>query len=178
MGGVQRRGGAGPVRAQPGAHRPGHGGGLDGAGQAGSARRGVRARACGHVHGPAVPGLRQRLAPALSLWRDGAPVFAEDGEALRYWVGGTLVTVAGATSICVPTINSFRRQVDFAAVPTTPTWGEDNKGRPCGRSPDPLRRCASSIGWRPPTPTPISCSPRSSPAGWPAWRSASTRRSR
>jgi glutamine synthetase len=64
----------------------------------------------------------------LSLWRDGAPVFAEDGEALRYWVGGTLVTVAGATSICVPTINSFRRQVDFAAVPTTPTWGEDNKG--------------------------------------------------
>ena len=61
VGGVQRRGGAGPVRAQPGAHRPGHGGGLDGAGQAGSARRGVRARACGHVHGPAVPGLRQRL---------------------------------------------------------------------------------------------------------------------
>jgi glutamine synthetase len=64
----------------------------------------------------------------LSLWRDGTSVFAQGGDTLRHWIGGTLATVAGATSICVPTINSYRRQVDFAAVPTTPTWGEDNKG--------------------------------------------------
>ncbi len=63
----------------------------------------------------------------LSLWRDGAPAFA-DGDTMNRWVAGCLATVAGATSICTPTINSFRRQVDFAAVPTTPTWGEENKG--------------------------------------------------
>ena len=115
----------------------------------------------------------------LSLWRDGAPVFAEDGEALRYWVGGTLATVAGATSICVPTINSFRRQVDFAAVPTTPTWGEDNKGG--GRTDDHPPRCVgarrASVGGR--RRQPLSrARRRSSPAGWPAWRSASTRPTR
>jgi glutamine synthetase len=64
----------------------------------------------------------------LSLWRDDAPVFTAQGGELRSWVGGSLATAAGAMSIHVPTINSFRRQVDFAAVPTTPTWGEDNKG--------------------------------------------------
>jgi glutamine synthetase len=64
----------------------------------------------------------------LSLWRDDAPVFAAGNDALRHWVGGSLATSAGALSICAPTINSFRRQVEFAAVPTTPTWGEDNKG--------------------------------------------------
>src|SRR5206468_2810115 len=66
----------------------------------------------------------------LSLWRDGVPVFADAAGAdiLRWWVGGCLATVAGATSILLPTINSYRRQVDFAAVPTTPTWGEENKG--------------------------------------------------
>jgi glutamine synthetase len=64
----------------------------------------------------------------LSLWRDGASVFDTDENALRLWVGGSLATISGAMSICAPTINSYRRQVDFAAVPTTPTWGEDNKG--------------------------------------------------
>ncbi len=34
----------------------------------------------------------------LSLWRDGAPAFA-DGDLIRHWVGGCLATVAGATSI-------------------------------------------------------------------------------
>lgn len=68
----------------------------------------------------------------LSLQRDGVPAFVdESGEptaTLRHWVGGYLATIDGATSILTPTINSFRRQVDFAAVPTTPTWAEDNKG--------------------------------------------------
>ncbi|HZN14277.1 MAG TPA: glutamine synthetase family protein [Acidimicrobiales bacterium] len=63
----------------------------------------------------------------LSLWRDGSPAFAE-GDLIRHWVAGSLATATGATSIYTPTINSFRRQVDFAAVPTTPTWGEENKG--------------------------------------------------
>jgi len=67
----------------------------------------------------------------LSLWRGGKPAFGPDGEGeklLRWWVAGCLATVHGATSILTPSINAFRRQVDFAAVPTTPTWGEENKG--------------------------------------------------
>ena len=101
---------------------------MDGAGQAGSRDAAYEHRRAVTFMARPFPVYGSGLHLHLSLWRDGAPVFAEDGEALRYWVGGTLVTVAGATSICVPTINSFRRQVDFAAVPTTPTWGEDNKG--------------------------------------------------
>ena len=86
----------------------------------------------------------------LSLWRGGAPAFEGGGEVLRHWVGGCVATVAGATSIYTPTINSFRRQVDFAAVPTTPTWGEENKGaafRTITRSSSLARvehRCASA----------------------------------
>jgi glutamine synthetase len=64
----------------------------------------------------------------LSLWREGAPAFSAGADTVRHWVGGSLATAAGAMSIFAPTINSFRRQVDFAAVPTTATWGEDNKG--------------------------------------------------
>ena len=30
-------------------------------------------------------------------------------------------------SILAPTVNSYRRMVGFAAAPTTPTWGEENK---------------------------------------------------
>jgi glutamine synthetase len=68
-----------------------------------------------------------------SLWRDGDAMFASqpDGtqsELLRHWIGGSIATIGGATSMLLPTINSFRRQVDFAAAPTTPTWGEENKG--------------------------------------------------
>jgi glutamine synthetase len=64
----------------------------------------------------------------LSLWREGQSVFGGSDNTLRHWVGGCMATVDGATSLLTPTINSFRRQVDFAAVPTTPTWGEENKG--------------------------------------------------
>jgi glutamine synthetase len=32
-----------------------------------------------------------------------------------------------AVSILAPTVNSYRRMVGFAAAPTTPTWGEENK---------------------------------------------------
>ena len=68
----------------------------------------------------------------LSLAQHGAPAFVDEhgvpSTTLRHWVGGYLATIDGATSVLTPTINSFRRQVDFAAAPTTPTWGEDNKG--------------------------------------------------
>jgi glutamine synthetase len=97
------------------------------------AKRALREAAFEHGHAVTfmarpLPVYGSGLHLHLSLWRGDAPVFAEGGDALRHWVGGSLATAAGATSIYVPTINSFRRQVDFAAVPTTPTWGEDNKG--------------------------------------------------
>lgn len=63
----------------------------------------------------------------LSLWRDRQRAFGPDAPALRHWLGGTMATIAGAVSVMTPTVNSFRRQVDFVAVPTTPTWGEENK---------------------------------------------------
>jgi glutamine synthetase len=96
------------------------------------AKRAIRDAA--HEHGRAVtfmarpfPVYGSGLHVHLSLWRDGEPAFAA-GEVIRHWIGGCIATAAGATSIYTPTINSFRRQVDFNAVPTTPTWGEDNKG--------------------------------------------------
>ena len=68
----------------------------------------------------------------LSLQRDNSPAFVDattqqPTPVMRHWIGGWLATVAGATSLLTPTVNSFRRQVDFVAAPTTPTWGEENK---------------------------------------------------
>jgi glutamine synthetase len=97
------------------------------------AKRAVREAA--YAHGHAVTFMAKPFAALgsglhlhLSLWRDGTPLFDRGDDAQGHWVGGLLATLAGATSILVPTINSYRRQVDFAAVPTTPTWGEDNRG--------------------------------------------------
>ncbi|HEY3833452.1 MAG TPA: glutamine synthetase family protein [Acidimicrobiia bacterium] len=67
-----------------------------------------------------------------SLTRAGEPLFyAPDGHELseisRHWIGGLMATMAGATSMLCPTINSFRRMVGFAAAPTVASWAEDNK---------------------------------------------------
>ena len=105
-----------------------------------TADRAVRAkqilREVAHAHGRSVSFMARPVADLaygsglhlhLSLWRDGAPAFTDDAL-MRRWVAGYLATIAGATSIMTPTINAFRRQADFAAAPTTPTWGDDNKG--------------------------------------------------
>ncbi|MBK5287803.1 MAG: glutamine synthetase [Acidimicrobiia bacterium] len=66
-----------------------------------------------------------------SLTRDGEPVFyAPDGrmsETTSHWIGGLMAHAAAATSFLCPMINSYRRMVGFAAVPTVASWGEDNK---------------------------------------------------
>jgi glutamine synthetase len=68
-----------------------------------------------------------------SLRRDGVPVFFDGRSAdhrsagMRHWIGGLVATMPGAVSILAPTVNSYRRMVGFAAAPTTPTWGEENK---------------------------------------------------
>jgi glutamine synthetase len=45
----------------------------------------------------------------------------------RHWIGGLVATMPAAVSVLAPTVNSYRRMVGFAAAPTTPTWGEENK---------------------------------------------------
>lgn len=79
-----------------------------------------------------------------SLTRDGEPAFFDASAArgrstlMLHWIGGLMATMPAATSILSPTINSYRRMVDFAAVPTVVSWGEDNKSvalRTVSRSP-------------------------------------------
>ncbi|GAA1089157.1 MULTISPECIES: glutamine synthetase family protein [Pseudonocardia] len=66
----------------------------------------------------------------ISLQRDGAnQFFADDGpsEVMRHAVGGLLATMAGATSVVLPQITSYRRLVDLTGPPTTISWGVNNK---------------------------------------------------
>ena len=62
---------------------------------------------------------------------DNASVFHTDGgeqsDTMRHWIGGLVATMAAATSVLAPTVNSYRRLVGWAAAPTTATWAEDNK---------------------------------------------------
>ena len=68
-----------------------------------------------------------------SLWRDGEPMFfdatATDNRSalMKQWIAGQIGSVAGATSLMAPTINSYRRMVGFAAAPTHIAWGEQDK---------------------------------------------------
>lgn len=66
----------------------------------------------------------------ISLQSDGVNrFFAEDGpsELMRHGVGGLLATMAGATSVVLPQITSYRRLVDLTGPPTTISWGVNNK---------------------------------------------------
>ncbi len=77
---------------------------------------------------------------------DGSPVFLDaDGamsNLMRNYLAGIVSTMRAATSVMAPTVNSYRRFVGWAAAPTTPTWGEDNKStgvRVLTRSPNSTR---------------------------------------
>lgn len=48
-------------------------------------------------------------------------------ETLRHAVGGMLATMAEATAIFAPNVNSFRRFVNDSFAPTAPTWGSNNR---------------------------------------------------
>lgn len=64
---------------------------------------------------------------------DGATVFHDASAAhgrsalMEQWIAGQLATMPAAVSFLCPSINAFRRMRDFAAVPVTPDWGNDNK---------------------------------------------------
>lgn len=46
---------------------------------------------------------------------------------MEHWLAGLLETMPGAVSFLCPSVNAFRRMRDYAAVPVTPDWGDDNK---------------------------------------------------
>ena len=48
-------------------------------------------------------------------------------EVMRHWLGGLMATMDGAVSLLTPTVNAYRRMVDYVGAPTTRTWGEENK---------------------------------------------------
>lgn len=68
-----------------------------------------------------------------SLHRDGEPVFFDGtspdrrADLLKHWIGGLMATLPGAVAYLSPTVNAYRRMVDFSAVPMAVTWGEENK---------------------------------------------------
>lgn len=68
-----------------------------------------------------------------SLMRDGQPAMYDASSAdhrpamLQDWIGGLIATLPAAVSFLCPTINSYRRMVDFSAVPMVATWAKDNK---------------------------------------------------
>lgn len=89
-----------------------------------------------------------------SLLRAGEPAFFDAGAPasrsalMRWWVGGLLATMPAAHSFLTPTINSYRRLVEFAAAPVVVSWAEDNKStalRTISRSPG-LARVEHRVG--------------------------------
>jgi glutamine synthetase len=67
----------------------------------------------------------------LSLWKDGDPGFAPDGEgenALhRKAVGGVMRHLPGIVLLGSPTVNSYKRFENMSFAPTTASWGGDNR---------------------------------------------------
>ncbi|MEU3657379.1 glutamine synthetase family protein [Streptomyces sp. NPDC032161] len=69
----------------------------------------------------------------LSIQRDGDNAFYDPAspgrpsETMRHFIGGVLRTLPAASSFQYPTVNSYRRIVEFDGPPTTATWGVDNK---------------------------------------------------
>jgi glutamine synthetase len=79
------------------------------------------------------PGYSSGMHIHHSLTEDGQAVFFDAArpdhysDLLRHWIGGMISTMPGAVSYLCPTINSYRRLTEFAAPPSTATWGEENK---------------------------------------------------
>jgi len=70
---------------------------------------------------------------SLTDLRSGEPAFYDENapdnrsELMMHWLAGLVATLPGAVSYLCPTVNSFRRFRNYAAVPMTATWGEENK---------------------------------------------------
>jgi glutamine synthetase len=69
----------------------------------------------------------------MSLWRDGANVFAgengssEGSDEFRWFLGGCLSRVPDVMVFLAPTVNSYKRYVDASWAPTRIAWSVDNR---------------------------------------------------
>jgi len=71
----------------------------------------------------------------LSLWRDGANIFAGDGELgpvrcsdeFRWFLGGWIAHVADVMPFYAPTVNSYKRYLPGSWAPTKLAWSHDNR---------------------------------------------------
>jgi len=66
----------------------------------------------------------------MSLWRDGANAFADEGELFRSFLAGWIVGAKELALFLAPNINSYKRYAAGSWAPTTLAWGRDN--RTCG----------------------------------------------
>jgi glutamine synthetase len=65
-----------------------------------------------------------------SLFRDGAPAFADDEVLFSQWLAGQIECFEELAIFLAPTINSYKRFAAGSWAPTTLAWGNDN--RTCG----------------------------------------------
>ena len=65
-----------------------------------------------------------------SLFRDGAPAFANDETLFGQWLAGQIACFEELAVFLAPTINSYKRFAAGSWAPTTLAWGNDN--RTCG----------------------------------------------
>jgi glutamine synthetase len=71
----------------------------------------------------------------MSLWRDGKNAFAGDqplgpvqgSDVFRWFLGGWMAHVQDVMVFYAPTINSYKRYVDFSWAPTRIAWSYDNR---------------------------------------------------
>lgn len=77
------------------------------------------------------PGYSNGLHVHHSLQReDGSAAFLSDGkrsDLFLQWIAGITSTMAGATSLLCPSINSYRRLKEFTSPPVTASWAEENR---------------------------------------------------
>jgi glutamine synthetase len=65
-----------------------------------------------------------------SLFRDGAPAFANDETLFDQWLAGQIACFEELAVFLAPTINSYKRFAAGSWAPTSLAWGNDN--RTCG----------------------------------------------
>jgi glutamine synthetase len=65
-----------------------------------------------------------------SLWRDGAPAFADDEALFGQWLAGQIACFRELAVFLAPNVNSYKRYAAGSWAPTTLAWGNDN--RTCG----------------------------------------------
>jgi len=66
----------------------------------------------------------------MSLWRDDANAFADEGDVFRSFLAGWIAAAKELALFLAPNVNSYKRYAPGSWAPTTLAWGRDN--RTCG----------------------------------------------